>query len=186
MKGVFNYSEETRPACKTNDDYGLIDKLGENYSIFAAGKSYSKCLGTFYDLKWRIFRLNFQGITFLSKIILFELLFSLAPCQTSAYDVGIDTSDRLSFVNINLPIEQVKKEIGNNANKNKSEVWIPRLIYIYYATTDVKVFTTSLKIDLNTFISNVGGNLGLFVGFSVLGGLSCIYNFIASHICKNV
>ena len=47
MKGVFNYSEETKPTCKTNIDYEFINKLGENYSILAADKSHPKCLGTF-------------------------------------------------------------------------------------------------------------------------------------------
>ena len=76
--------------------------------------------------------------------------------------------------------------MGNNGNNKKSEKSIQKTLHFYYATTDVKASTTSLKIDVNTFISNVGGNLGLFVGFSVLGGLSFIYNFIASHVCKNV
>ena len=100
--------------------------------------------------------------------------------------MGIETYDRLSFVNINLPIARIKDTVGNNANKNKSEISMPRALYFYYATADVKVSTTSLKIDFNTFISNVGGNLGLFVGFSVLGGLFFVYDFIASHVCKNM
>ena len=110
----------------------------------------------------------------------------IAHCQTSAYEVGIQTYDRLSLVNIGLPILNIKNVTRNIASGNKSEISVPRVFYIYYGTTDVQVSTTSLKIDRNTFISNVGGNLGLFVGFSVFGGLSCIYNFIASHICKNV
>ena len=55
-----------------------------------------------------------------------------------------------------------------------------RTIVLFYTTTDVKVSTTSLKIDLNTFVSNVGGSLGLFIGFSVLG----VFFFINDVICS--
>ena len=58
-----------------------------------------------------------------------------------------------------------------------------RSINVYYDTTDVKISTNSELIDLPTFISNVGGNLGLFVGFSVLGGMFFIYDLIAASWC---
>ena len=128
--------------------------------------------------------------------MLFQLLLS-AHCATSAYDVGIQTYDQLSFVNIGEDISNDTSEKSYNLNdtsKSKQKTKKPkkanipstRTLGIYFATTDVKVYTTSYKIDLNTFISNVGGNLGLFVGFSVLGGLFFIYDFIASHVCKNI
>ena len=122
---------------------------------------------------------------------------SSAHCQTSAYDVGVQVYDLLSGVNIGGDISNATTETSSNVNdsnkpKNKtkktkkSKISSTRSLNIYFATTDVKVYTTSYKIDLNTFISNVGGNLGLFVGFSVLGGLFSIFDFIASHVCKNM
>ena len=122
---------------------------------------------------------------------------SSAHCQTSVYDVGIQTYDLLSYVNIGGDISNATTETSSNVkdtNKpkektkktKKSKISSTRSFTFYFATTDVKVYTTSYKIDLNTFISNVGGNLGLFVGFSVLGGLFFVYDFIASHVCKNM
>ena len=122
---------------------------------------------------------------------------SSAHCQTSVYDVGIQTYDLLSFVKVGGDISNATTETSSNVNDTnkpkskpkktkKSKISSTRSLNIYFATTDVKVYTTSYKIDLNTFISNVGGNLGLFVGFSVLGGLFFIYDFIASHVCKNM
>ena len=88
------------------------------------------------------------------------ILFYIAHCEQATFDVGIQTYDALSKISID--------EDGNN-----------RAISIYYATTGVRVSTTSEVIDFPTFISNVGGNLGLFVEFSILGGLFFIYDFIA-------
>ena len=129
-----------------------------------------------------------------------KILFSYVSsghCQTSAYEVGIQTYDLLSFVNIGGDISNDTNETSYNVNDTdkskqktkrtkKIKISSTRSISIYFATTDVKVYTTSYKIDFNTFISNVGGNLGLFVGFSVLGGLFFVYDFIASHVCKNM
>ena len=93
------------------------------------------------------------------------ILFYTAHCEQATFDVGIQTYDALSKISIN--------EEGNN-----------RAISIYYATTDVKVSTTSEVIDFPTFISNVGGNLGLFVEFSILGGLFFIYDFLAARFLQ--
>ena len=91
--------------------------------------------------------------------------------------MGIQTYDRLSSVNIKEKATNGTDTLTNDTNATKIEAVSYRYLSIYYGTTDVKASTTSLKIDLNTFISNVGGNLGLFVGFSVLGGLFFIYDF---------
>ena len=111
--------------------------------------------------------------------------YSLAHCQTSAYDVGLQTYDRFSFVSIKEPTATISNTTEKEANATGFDKPTYRYLNIYYGTTNVKVSTTSLKIDLNTFISNVGGNLGLFVGFSVLGGLFFIYDFISQHICNS-
>ena len=57
-----------------------------------------------------------------------------------------------------------------------------RYLQIYYATTDIEMSITSKMMNLPTFISNVGGNLGLFVGFSVLGGMYFIYDLVRKPI----
>ena len=44
-----------------------------------------------------------------------------------------------------------------------------RFFYVYYTTADETVFTSDQLVDMAGFISSVGGNLGLFLGFSFLG-----------------
>ena len=90
------------------------------------------------------------------------MIFFTAHCEQATFDVGVQTYDALSKISINVDARD-------------------RPISMYYATTDVRVSTTSALIDLATFISNVGGNLGLFVEFSILGGLFFIYDFLADR-----
>ena len=111
---------------------------------------------------------------------------SLAQCQTSTYEIGRQTYDKLSGINIKEKTANGTGTMENDTIATNNETASYRNLAIYYGTTDVKVSTTSLKIDLPTFISSVGGNLGLFVGFSVLGGLFFIYDFFASHVCMNI
>ena len=104
----------------------------------------------------------------------------VASCQSSTYEVATQTYDRLSNVAIKDTQINITDQMENDENVTEFDPSLIRSAAIYYATTNVKVSTTSLKIDLSTFISNVGGNLGLFVGFSVLGSLFFIYDFITS------
>ena len=46
---------------------------------------------------------------------------------------------------------------------------------MYYTTADVAKYTANKVVDLPTFISAVGGNLGLFLGVSFLGTFFWIY-----------
>ena len=89
-------------------------------------------------------------------------------CKKSSYTVGIQSFDKLSMINI----EDSKEE---NANSTKESA---RAIFMYYSTTDIKVSTTSKLISLSSFISSIGGNLGLFVGFSFLSTFFFFYNFL--------
>ena len=51
-------------------------------------------------------------------------------------------------------------------------------ILFYYPTTDIRVESVEILVDFNSFISSVGGSLGLFLGFSFLGFLSLFYDCI--------
>ena len=97
--------------------------------------------------------------------IIHLILFHTAHCEQATFNVGVQTYDALSKISIG--------EEGSS-----------RDISIYYATTGVRLSTTSALIDLSTFISNVGGNLGLFVEFSILGGLFFIYDFLAVRFAQ--
>ena len=57
-----------------------------------------------------------------------------------------------------------------------------RYIDISYSKTIVTVKTISKLIDFPTLISSVGGNLGLFVGFSFINVLYFFYRLIEKRI----
>ena len=122
----------------------------------------------------------------------------------ATYQVGFSKYDALSTLYIEneseKDIESSTAEIKNGLNETYDEYDDGgddddnsdddedncRTIILFYTTTDLKVFTTSIKIDFNTFISNVGGSLGLFIGFSVLGGFLFVYDVISSQISSNI
>ena len=89
-------------------------------------------------------------------------------CTKSSYEVGVQSFDKLSMIDI---------QEGKDENKNSTEA-PAKAIYLYYSTTDINVSTTSKLITLSSFISSIGGNLGLFVGFSFLSTFFFFYNFL--------
>ena len=89
-------------------------------------------------------------------------------CKKSSYAVAIQSFDKLSMIDI---------QEGKSPNENSTEA-PARAVYLYYSTTDIKVSTTSKLISLSSFISSIGGNLGLFVGFSFLSTFFFFYNFL--------
>ena len=76
------------------------------------------------------------------------------------------------FENINakrsekIPMNEVSKPIETSG------------ILFFYPTTDIRVESVEILVDFNSFISSVGGSLGLFLGFSFLGFLSLFYDCI--------
>ena len=103
-------------------------------------------------------------------------------CKKSKYRVGVQTYDKLSFVSIKDPPpnstldKSTNTETGQDSSDiNKKENMRSRAIYIYYSTTNVRLSSTSKLISLSSFISSIGGNLGLFVGFSFMSVLLYVY-----------
>ena len=60
-----------------------------------------------------------------------------------------------------------------------------RYVYLYFTTPDEKYYSADLVIDFPTFISSIGGNLGLFLGFSCMGVLSRLYAWIEERYMKS-
>ena len=85
------------------------------------------------------------------------------------YKVGTKAYDHLSYVHTNKMFNETQKHEEEDV----------RDIAIYYSTTGFRITKTSLLIDLPTFISNIGGNLGLFLGFSCLGTLFYVIDYLA-------
>ena len=53
-------------------------------------------------------------------------------------------------------------------------------IKLYYSTTDVQVSKVIDLIDGATFVGSIGGNLGLFLGFSFLGSFYVIAQLLSN------
>ena len=56
-------------------------------------------------------------------------------------------------------------------------------LYLYFGTLDAEVRIDSLDYDLTSSLVVVGGNLGLFLGFSCLSVLLALVNLIVKFKC---
>ena len=101
----------------------------------------------------------------------------LESCAINSYEAQSISYDKYSgipsmFKNIKtttsekIPMNDVSKPIETSA------------INIFYSTTDIRVESVEILVSFNSFISSVGGSLGLFLGFSFLGFLSLFYDCI--------
>jgi len=50
------------------------------------------------------------------------------------------------------------------------------ILYVYYATLDTEIRTETWMVDFISLLSNIGGNLGLFLGFSCLSTILSFLN----------
>ena len=55
------------------------------------------------------------------------------------------------------------------AESKDKKVLTRRFFYVYYTTSDTTEISSDILVDFATFIGSIGGNLGLFLGFSFLG-----------------
>merc|ERR1712150_39377 len=88
------------------------------------------------------------------------------PCTATSYDVGTVTYDRYSQMGQN--ILQTWFDISNitqKATEGSSN------LFINYQSMEMKVSQKVRILNEASFISSVGGNLGLFIGFSFLDSL---------------
>ena len=90
-----------------------------------------------------------------------------AFCQKTNFNVGMQSYNNQSVLSINDP--------DDNSTKQKES---GRYINMYYSTTNIKISTTSKLLNLSSFVSSVGGNLGLFVGFSFLSAVTCLFKLL--------
>ena len=191
MRGSLNYIEEEKPTCTAFDNYQLAQDISRNYATAASAFSHQKCLGTL-QIKSRSLS-YIQDITRIALSTQFSLIFHSAPCRSAKYSAGFTAYDSISTFSLDdlRGIEDV--EINRNGTANSTDPMNDdhngkqdefRLINLFYSTTDEIISTTELKCDFNTFVSNVGGSLGLFVEFSVLGGFYIIYDLISSRMEK--
>ena len=101
----------------------------------------------------------------------------LEPCVSTKYEATTLSYDKHSSFSINgTPSADV---IGLAVDNDEKE------ILFYYSTTSIQILTEDAVINFSNFVSAVGGNLGLFVGFSFLGFFSCFYK-TSKRLCKKI
>ena len=54
-------------------------------------------------------------------------------------------------------------------------------IFIRFSTLDVSIDQEAPLVDFDTFLSGVGGGLGLFLGFSIIDTLLFLYQYFSDH-----
>ena len=118
-----------------------------------------------YFKKWQIFS-DFNAWLFIIFDCFFIIKFS-AFCRKATYNVLLQSYDRRSYIDI-------QGESKDKTSDNKSS----RVVYLYYSTTDINVSTTSKLITLSSFISEIGGNLGLFIGFSFMHMFFVVFQYL--------
>ena len=96
-----------------------------------------------------------------------------APCKTTTYEAGI------------LKFQQDPYGVWHNKSKTNSASF-KRTVAMYFTTTDVTTYTEARLIDFSGFVSAVGGNLGLFLGFSFLGMLFDLYGYIENSLSSKL
>ena len=70
---------------------------------------------------------------------------------------------------------------GKVKNENENQI----TVRLYYSRMDVKVSTTMNLIDIPTFVGSIGGNLGLFLGFSFLGRFHVMCDFFKKRVTSH-
>ena len=144
-------------------------------------------------MNWKIVKVIFQWfkIFFTPLCILLEYnnimkiklmqFFHIEPCTTTFYDVGTVTYDRYSQMGHN--ILQTWFDISNitqKATEGSSN------LFINYQSMEMKVSQKVRILNEASFISSVGGNLGLFIGFSFLDSLFVIFQWVCTYLNTRV
>ena len=93
-------------------------------------------------------------------------------------DNGTSTTSKSDEASETSTVEKVE-DISENLNQStKAKYSDPRYIYLYYTTADETTLSSEVMIDFAGFISATGGNLGLFLGFSFMGMIFELFDWI--------
>lgn len=119
-------------------------------------------------------------IQFAKVIVLLEKITTSSNYHDSNHQINNNTLNIYFTVQKRIPkydveIQTYDKWSGPRPMNPNSTL---RRISIYYYKTTVQVSTTSKLFSFSSFISSIGGNLGLFVGFSFISAILFICNMI--------
>ena len=101
------------------------------------------------------------------------------PCKTSSYSlksIEFDPKSKMAHYLID--------DYFATMNVNKTADTTTSHFILRFFSTEVEVSEKIEMMNVNSFISSVGGNLGLFIGFSFLSTLFIIHDVIGKTIYK--
>ena len=98
------------------------------------------------------------------------------PCEIVKYEAKTLSYDKYSSLSV-VPQNQIMNS-SNLEERIGKELMDSKYVYFYYSTTEVPVLYEEFILDFCNFVSAIGGNLGMFIGFSFLGFLSWLFLMI--------
>ena len=104
---------------------------------------------------------------------------SIEPCQFTSYSTETVRYDRNSIL-----IHSITKTWFNLLNITFGTTENRTGLMVNFPTLDVEVSDKVKILDGSSFISSVGGNLGLFLGFSFLDTLFVVYQWLCNRSTK--
>ena len=104
------------------------------------------------------------------------------PCIFYRYETHTLSYDEFATLSIRSEIEEESNAQDQitveqvDGERSEGSTNVPKFIMFYYSTTELKIQTKELLLNFPNFLSAVGGNLGMFIGFSFLGFFSAFYD----------
>ena len=106
------------------------------------------------------------------------------PCIFYRYETHTLSYDEFATLSISSEIEEDSNAQDQvtveqvDGERSEGSTNVPKFIMFYYSTTELKIETKELLLNFPNFLSAVGGNLGMFIGFSFLGFFSAFYDMM--------
>ena len=106
------------------------------------------------------------------------------PCIFYKYETNTLSYDEFATLSISSEIEDNSNDRDKitikhkDSERSEGSTNVPKFIMFYYSTTELKIETKELLLNFPNFLSAVGGNLGMFIGFSFLGFFSALYDMM--------
>ena len=101
------------------------------------------------------------------------------PCQFTSYNAETLSYDRNSIMG-----HRTIRNLFYTANMTFAPKDNHTNLLINYPSMDVEVSQKVKILDASSFVSSVGGNLGLFIGFSFLDTFFAMYKWFCTRSLK--
>ena len=186
-----NYTKDDIKSC---NDSQKEQQLGLDIKFIKHAVTFQidECQGAIFFIILHVY-MNVLKLYFYHNILLVMFFFISGPCKYIKYEAQTLSYDAHSTISIIPGRESALKQSNENGIKKNSEneknrskdIGDTKEVMFYYSTTQIKVMSEDKIINFSNFISAVGGNLGLFIGFSFLGFFSSFYNVI-KRLCNEV